>query len=109
MPSVTTRVACTERVRPLLVPLTVSGYVPIGVIVPLFDVVTVNVADMPLVGVGPGVALAPAGKPETVSPTGRVKKVPSIRSVKLVAEPCCTDALDGVELRAKVAPYRARV
>src|SRR5436309_7968023 len=95
IPSVTTSLGVTVRVRPLLVPLIVSGYVPTGVTVPLAEVVTVNVAVDPVFGVGAKVALAPAGRPLTVRVTGNVKNVRAIPIEKLVVLPCFTDQLAG--------------
>src|SRR5690349_5711620 len=107
MPSVTTSDTLVERVMPFAVPVTLSVYVPVGVTVPDFDVVTESVAELPLVEVELSVAVVPAGAPETDSETGRVKKVRLIPMPKLADWPCFTEppaASVAAEDRLKFAP-----
>ena len=49
MPSVTVSAIEVVRVMPSAVPVTLSVYVPVGVTVPVFEVFTVRVAELPLV------------------------------------------------------------
>src|SRR5262245_60954067 len=91
MPSVTTSDIVVDLVRPFDWPVTLIEYVPVGVTVPVFEVVIVRVVDEPVASDGSSVAVAPAGRPVTVRATGSVKNVRLTEIAKLAVAPCFTE------------------
>jgi hypothetical protein len=103
---VTVSETVVDRERPAPRPVTVSVYVPRGVIVTQFDVVTVRTVELPVVGVGLNDAVAPAGRPLTENPieSGKLDRVIAIE--KVVPTPCPTLALVGEGASEKLLTVR---
>jgi hypothetical protein len=82
------------------VPVTVSAYVPLGVI---DDVLTVNVDDAPdVTELGLNAAVAPAGRPDAESVTDcAAPEVTAVEIVEVAGLPALTVAADGLAVIEK--------
>ena len=99
----TTRFTVVEWVKVPLVPVTVSVYVPAGVVVlVLTDIVE---EPEPVTEVGLKLALAPVGKPLTLNATAPVKPPDAVTvAVYEVPAPAVTVCDDGVAAMEKLGP-----
>jgi hypothetical protein len=81
-----------------LVPLMVKVLVPAGVL-PLVEIVRVDVQDGPVADLGLKLAVARDGSPVTLKPTVPAKPLSGVTVTRMLTfEPCCTVADGGAEI-----------